>query len=156
MSDLGLWRAVISQAFADACPANKRSTCKSTLRLIARDYRDARAWLTEMSRDFVLVCQLADLEPDHVSRLARQKMEQFDAAHPELAGRLKASLSFGRDDTCIEHDGKTMTISQWADHVGMKKEKLRQRLKAGIPIAEALSSKRLKARPGAGKQLQTL
>jgi hypothetical protein len=46
-----------------------------------------------------------------------------------------------RSSKFIEHDGKRMTIAQWADHVGIEMRTLWSRLKRGIPMAEALESR---------------
>lgn len=63
-----VWRAVIMQALSDA---GNRSHKQENLK--AR--REAIEWLTGFSEDFMLVCQLAGLEPDYVRERAQKAME---------------------------------------------------------------------------------
>lgn len=48
-------------------------------------------------------------------------------------------LPLGRRDAMrIEYDGRSQTVRQWADEVGMSVKTLRWRLKSGWPVARAL------------------
>jgi len=48
-------------------------------------------------------------------------------------------LPLGRRDAMrIEHDGRSQTVQQWADEVGMSVKTLRWRLKSGWTVARAL------------------
>jgi hypothetical protein len=44
-----------------------------------------------------------------------------------------------RDNVVIEHDGKKMTVSQWARSIGLKPHTLAYRLRSGWSIEDALS-----------------
>lgn len=53
-----------------------------------------------------------------------------------------------RTSVIIEHDGLSMTLSQWARHLGLASSTLWRRLNTyGMPVSEALSSGSLKERP---------
>lgn len=50
--------------------------------------------------------------------------------------------------TIIEHDGRAMTVAEWANYLGLKHNTLYARLMRGVPINVALSRRRLpRARP---------
>ena len=62
-----LFRAVIFKAIDDARGADLANyTTAKKLEAI----KGARAWLTEMSEDFIVTCELAELNPHTVSRYA--------------------------------------------------------------------------------------
>ena len=65
--DRGLWCAVILRAIEDARGEGLQGPPRNRARL--RD--EAWAWLTQSSRDFYLVCELAGLEPRAVMAYAR-------------------------------------------------------------------------------------
>lgn len=44
-----------------------------------------------------------------------------------------------RTATVYEHDGLALTIHQWARHLGMSKYTIRNRIRRGLSVAEALS-----------------
>lgn len=48
----------------------------------------------------------------------------------------------------VEHDGLSMTVAQWAAHVGVKVQTLRLRLRAGLPLADALGPRQSGSRKG--------
>ncbi|ETO91830.1 MAG: hypothetical protein P857_1008 [Candidatus Xenolissoclinum pacificiensis L6] len=60
-----LWRAVILQAFVDCTSEAKRTENQV-------EKQRAIHWLTEMNRDFILVCRLADYNPCFIRNKALQ------------------------------------------------------------------------------------
>lgn len=62
-----LWRAVIMQAVVDA--ANRSLNPEASYQR-----HEAVAWLTGRSRDFVMVCDLAGLDPGYVRRMAQKAL----------------------------------------------------------------------------------
>ncbi|MBN8531852.1 MAG: hypothetical protein J0L97_08355 [Alphaproteobacteria bacterium] len=84
--EVGLWRAVICQAFLDA-------TCSPRNRFQRHDKEMALAWFRGRSSDFYQVCECAGFEPDYVrERFARVLAckESFDHT---LSGRRRAGRS---------------------------------------------------------------
>ena len=62
-----IWIAVITQAMMDAI--SKSTTIES------RYYKfEAIHWLTGNSQNFIMVCLLADFDPDYIRRLAKRAM----------------------------------------------------------------------------------
>lgn len=65
----------------------------------------------------------------------------------KLRGRCQSS-------PIIKHDGKAMTVAEWAKYLGLKHNTLHVRLMRGVPVSLALSPRRLarqdqvKRRPG--------
>jgi hypothetical protein len=125
-----LWRAVIAQAFNDAClPVLKDETAE---RQVVRS--QARAWLTKPSRNLTIVCGLAGEEPSRVQALAKKLIAQADAEpRIERRGRSRGLL--------YEHDGKAMTLKEWASHTGISVSTLHARLRNGCSLAEALTTR---------------
>jgi len=60
-----LWAAVIAQAMTDALVCNRKSAFR-------RYKKEAVAWLTGMSNDFIDVCERACLNPDYVRIRAKK------------------------------------------------------------------------------------
>ena len=58
-----LWRAVILQAFVDSTSSAKRTETQV-------ERQRAIHWLTEMNKDFILVCRLADYNPCFIRKKA--------------------------------------------------------------------------------------
>lgn len=52
---------------------------------------------------------------------------------------MKVQENNKRNNVLVEHDGKTMTISQWADESGLPYHTIRARLRMGWPPSEALT-----------------
>lgn len=120
--ELALWRSVISQALSDAVTKTKLPTLEQ---------QRAQEWFERAGKDFKEVCHLAELEPDQVRSLAMRKIAEADAASPP--------------ERLFEHDGKSLTVRQWARElaIGMSSMRLRfAKLDAGkITAAEAFAAK---------------
>ena len=65
-----LWCAVIDRAIEDACGKGLQGTPVER----SRGQAEARRWLLERNRGFLLVCEFAGLEPGQVQREARAAM----------------------------------------------------------------------------------
>lgn len=119
-ASVALWRAVISQAFADACSDNKEATL---------DRQQARIWLEGNSPDFAEVCALALLEPDHVRRLAAKHIEEHENPKPKPVKQ--ADLTKRGKAVIYTFDGKSMTLKDWSEHIGVSVGTLQSRLARG-------------------------
>lgn len=76
-----LYRSVILATIWEACGKFIYPTTeKREDRMIA-----ARDWLTDMSRDFVEVCTLADLDPQYVADNAQRVIEAHDRGQLNLS-----------------------------------------------------------------------
>lgn len=58
-----LWRCVVAQAATDAVSTSNE-------REVKRERENARRWLTSNSKDFRLVCTMADYEPERIREYA--------------------------------------------------------------------------------------
>lgn len=65
--ETGLWAAVITQAMMDAL---SKSRNPETL----YHKHEAIRWLTDNSKDFVMVCHFAGMDPDYVRRRAKRAL----------------------------------------------------------------------------------
>src|SRR5262245_37362871 len=63
----GLWRAVLTQALMDAASHSRKPENQF-------HKHEATAWLTGFSKDFVMVCDLADLDPSYVRRAVKRAL----------------------------------------------------------------------------------
>jgi len=67
IGEKALWIAVITQAMMDALARSRNSE--------AQYYKhEAIHWLTENSKDFIIVCHLAELDPDYVRKQAKKAL----------------------------------------------------------------------------------
>lgn len=122
-ASVALWRAVITQALTDACNDNKGA---------ALDRQQARAWLLGDSSDFQEVCALALLEADHVRRLAVQRIEDHENPKPKP---IKQPDPTKRGKSIVyTFDGKSMTLKEWSEHIGVRVGTLQNRLARGEPL----------------------
>lgn len=120
-----LWRAVIRQALVDA------TSCADTL-----ERSHAINWLTKPNRDFIEACRLADYDPDYIRTKAKAAIERETSAPNEArVTRLKGAKVY-------EHNGKALTIAEWADEIGISKPALYDRLRRGWSLSDALSKGR--------------
>jgi hypothetical protein len=65
--ETALWVAVITQAMMDALSKSK------TPEMRYHKYEAIR-WLSDNSKDFVMVCYFADMDPDYVRRKAKKSL----------------------------------------------------------------------------------
>lgn len=121
-ASVALWRAVITQAIADAC--GERQAEESSI-------QEAREWILGNSRDFHEVCALALLEPDKVSAFAQAQITAFAARPPRQR--------YG-SSRIITHAGKSLTLEQWAHETGVSFSTLVSRLRAGMTTDQVLST----------------
>ncbi len=63
-----LWRAVVSQMLSDASRKSNKADAKYNQRL-------AEFWLFHESKDFNMVCDLADYQPSYIRRKANEAKE---------------------------------------------------------------------------------
>ena len=125
-----LWASVISQAIADA-------TAGSDFHLFPIDERTrARTWLTVPNRDFDQVCALAGVEPCKVRAFAAKMIAEAEAKASVPVAPRKPRLSARR----IEFNGEVKTIHQWSKDTGLSEGNIRNRLKLGWTVEEALST----------------
>lgn len=126
-----LWRAVITQAIADA---SGKTNCTSFERRVALD------WLFKPDGNFNSVCALADLDPDYTRKLARQHIEKHaHKAAAKSAGKPSRTTRLGKGQL-YEFGGKTLTIKEWANEIGCTYATLYHRVANGWSIDRALST----------------
>lgn len=113
-TERALWRAVISQAIADA-------TQPGASRKAARERDSARAWFNLGSDDFREVCGFADVEPDKVVALMRRKIAECDSRPRKHHGRP------------IVINGECKTSEEWAAHIGISTQVFMARVSKGLP-----------------------
>lgn len=124
-ASVALWRTVITQAIADACGKHQAEDI---------DIQQARTWLQGNSRDFHEVCALALLEPDHVRRLAAKQIEDHENPTPRP---IKHSAPIKRRTAKVyTFDGKSMTLKEWSEHIGVSVATLHGRMARGEPLQD--------------------
>lgn len=72
-----LWLSVIQQAFLDAYYGYRPSASNPTYEDLSRHY--ARVWLSEASKDFYVVCDLAGISPKYVKKAALKLFEKEES-----------------------------------------------------------------------------
>lgn len=136
--EVSMWRKVIAQVITDATmPCNER---RGSERKRIRD--ESRQWLIEPSADFEEVCGLAGVPSEATRAFAlKQIMEadqrQQDGTQRGRAGRRGTPM---RPRKLYEHDSISLTLTQWADRVGLNPTTLASRLADGWSIADALTT----------------
>lgn len=170
MSEQSLWRAVIAQALADAevqFPAGVEQSAG-----VARTDREhTRAWLTRPNADFNHVCHLAGLEPEAVRALAERRIAIADGLTPAPVSEARPRRTrapraparrqprqpspFNRGYTgpkakLYSHAGLTMSLKQWAQHLGIHYQTLAHRIRQKWPIERVLTRQNLRAQPEKG------
>ncbi|MER9586539.1 hypothetical protein [Mesorhizobium sp. M0276] len=144
-----LWVRVILQATLDATtivasPSDVPAGTTRTNRLVAITARNqARAWFRPTNKDFIHVCNLAGMNPHSVAERATAAIvlcdeaatrgEKFTITPADSTPQVK------RTTPVYEHDGKTLTIAQWAEITGISHATLSSRIRAGHPMARVLS-----------------
>lgn len=128
-----LWVSVINQAIEDAIGG---VTALNYPKERERAKSQARAWLTTPSHDFNEVCALAGLEPDQVRAYAVKRITQADQGIDPSKKQPKKNRPKKR---FFEFNGKTKSVKEWADEVGMNLRTLNTRLRSGMDIATALT-----------------
>jgi predicted DNA-binding transcriptional regulator AlpA len=129
-----LWCAVIEQALIDA-------TKPLSSRLIIRlEQIRAREWLTKPNRDFEDVCALAGIEADKVRVVATQRITEAIKHDRELV-TFQKSASQPRN-TLYHHEGRSLTIRQWAAATGISRETIYDRLKRGWTFEQTITMPR--------------
>jgi len=68
-SEVSLWRAVITQALMDAKSNSKKNS-------FIKAKKEAISWLLGGSDDFILVCELADLDSKYVMNNAKKAIDR--------------------------------------------------------------------------------
>lgn len=133
---------MISQAISDATLQAVAGSGRGTT---AAALERARAidWLLKPNRDFEEVCGLADVDPDQVRRLARQKIEEAQAGERRQVQGVRINIT---------HNGETLAIKQWARRLGLSPATIRTRLDNGATPEEALRP----AQAGSTAKLYTL
>jgi hypothetical protein len=124
--DRALWLAVINQQIEDATSPIVVSDPKEKKRLELQR-QQARSWLLNPNPDFNEVCALAEVEPDHIRRAAKARIEAFDA---DPHDRVKS----------YTYEGKTLTAAEWSALSGVPARLINSRLYAGWSIDEAIGA----------------
>ena len=142
MSEKALWSNVIMQALVDATVDLSGINNADSIRIARHAKRDARAWFHAGNRDFVKVCNLADLDPIAVVEHAKRVLERADDAHAagepfQLIPEARKPIIVSRLNPTYTHDGKTLTLGEWASIIGVSAKTLAKRLDAGYTNAEA-------------------
>ena len=110
---------------------------------LTRGWTAERAITTPMA-----VVKNQQLDGDHLPGLPRCPTRRFAyslvAPRPARQGRL------------LSHNGQTMTIPQWANHLGLTPVLIYKRLNSGWPVEWALSQHRHRRCPGVVKNLPAL
>lgn len=145
-----LWVRVILQATLDATtivasPNDVPAGTARTNRLVAITARNqARAWFRPKNKDFIHVCNLAGMDPNSVAERATVAIRLCDeaAARGEKFTILSANSAppVKRTTAVYEHDGKTLTITQWAEITGISGATISSRIRAGYPMTLVLST----------------
>ncbi|WP_296085398.1 hypothetical protein [uncultured Agrobacterium sp.] len=86
-------------------------------------------------------------------KLASPDMEAFIRSMPRRKPRKLRKLSLAKPNSkrlranrTYTHDGKTMTIPEWADHTGLRVATIRLRLRAGWSLDRAFGPKRVRVK----------
>ena len=148
-ADVQLWRAVVSQAFADAESENTTGSAPS-------HRTEARKWLTSNSADLRHVCALADLDPEAVHALA---LDLFGDNYRdvELSNWKKHQrMKRGQQGHLIRYNGECMTHAEWSRRLGICTSALSHRLRRGWPLEKALTKPGGSTVPGKHKRQQPL
>jgi hypothetical protein len=165
MSEQSLWRAVITQALADAgvklpVGAGRKVGAAKT------DGENARDWLTRPNADFNHVCHLAGLEPEAVRALAERRIAIADGLMPAPIPKARPRRprtptptprrqrqpspfnrgGIGAKPKLYTHDGRTMTLKQWSAHLGIHYQTLAHRLRQNWPIERVLIGETFRGR----------
>ncbi|RWI22047.1 hypothetical protein [Mesorhizobium sp.] len=144
-----LWVRVILQATMDAttvvgsledAPATVRANRLASI--TARN--QARAWFRPKNKDFIHVCNLAGMDPNSVAERAAAAMllsdeaaargEKFTITAADSQPSVKSTVA------TYKHDGKSLTIAEWAELTGIRAGTLRSRIQVGHPMATVLST----------------
>jgi len=148
-TDVHLWRAVITQAFADAESENTTGSAP-------RHRTEARKWLTTDNADLHHVCALADLDPKAVRSLALDLFGD-DYRHVELSYRKERyGMRRGRQGYLIRFNGECMTHAEWSRRLGICTSTLSHRLKRGWPLEKALTKSCGPTAPGKHKRQEPI
>ncbi len=141
-----LWRSVLVNAIEEAIFGISRSNYSNPKTRVTHII-EARAYVTVPNRDFDMVCSLAGLDPDAVRERVAQQLataaspeELLNSASrkPSARPRRKSGPKPRPDAQRFEHDGKNLTIAEWAALSGMRASAIRQRLNTGWHISRAI------------------
>lgn len=123
-----LWQEVLLRAIMDArlepdtppIPANAHN-----------DTVDARRYLTTPSKDLAMVCALAGVD---MQALIERMQRQVAAVQPAPAYQHRHK----KHNATFTHDGRTLTVREWAEVTGVRQGTIYSRLRRGMSIGEAL------------------
>lgn len=133
-SEQQLWRAVLSQAIADA-------TSKGNGREAREERGPAQDWLGKPSRHLAFVCDLAGVD---MHRLIANVKESI------ATGKLPQRKEYQRKAQTVRLltlGNESLSVTQWAKRYNLPEPTLRNRLKRGIPLAEAIKPTVKRAKP---------
>jgi hypothetical protein len=116
-----------------------------------RTILEARQYLTQLSADLIFVCNGAEI--DTIALIERMRVKIADAPTPEQIvseqKTLRTALSKQAKnpkttiikciDRVLTHDGRTMTMAQWADHTGLTVKTIAARLRLDWTLERALT-----------------
>lgn len=113
-----------------------RVTDKNYSRYGAKGIRVCDEWLHDFPKF------LAHIGPCPDTKMSIDRIENSKGYEPGNVRWATRKVQSANRTNCryLEHDGKKMTIAEWADSIGMKREKLYQRINYGLSVGEALKN----------------
>lgn len=131
-----LWAEVLLLAVEDALHGVPSINGTPRDQRISRT-KSARSYFSSPTSDFPAVCHLAGVDPDAV-RDRLKPMIQSAPIPEELIGKPRPTKQPRPSDT-ITINGATKTFEGWAKHIGITTAALKDRLRKGWPLGEALT-----------------
>lgn len=99
---------------------------------------DARAYLTTPSKDLETVCSLAGVDMEVLVGRMQKRIADIPAVQADPARAKRQATRLPKGQT-ITHDGKSLTVMQWAKATGIPPATLYSRIKTNWPVADMLT-----------------
>lgn len=128
-----LWCAVIAQAIEDATAPLSESRRKRNEQLRARE------WFIEAGKDFHHACALAGYDADRIRNAALKKIEAAKHHDAELKPRQQQPRLQKND--LHHHEGRSLTIQEWATETGLGKHVFYAGIKRGKSIGQIINGR---------------
>jgi hypothetical protein len=133
-----LWCEVLLQALTDGLNS---PPARHAFRWADRDLHP-RDYILVPNADFELVCDLAGADPDAVRRDFRVRLTQKDPTgpHEPWGHRRESSKPAAKPVPTYHHEGRSLTLREWAEVSGVSREVLMNRVnRYGWSIERALT-----------------